>query len=60
MLIKNLKYLQKELCEPYIYEPGSRDFLVNFDLRFTFFQSSHILCEPMNLDPHIIHAPILE
>jgi hypothetical protein len=59
MLMKKLKYLQKRLREPNLCEPGSRDFPENFDFRFTFFQSSHISREPVNLDSHITHAPTI-
>jgi hypothetical protein len=48
---------EPNFCEPNLYEPGSRDFPVNFDFRFTFFQSSHISREPVNLGSHITHAP---
>ena len=38
-------------------EPGLRDFSANFDLWFTFFQSSHTSREPVNLSSHITPAP---
>ncbi len=34
--------------------------LYKFFSRFTFFQSSHILREPLNLGSHITHAPKLK
>jgi hypothetical protein len=37
---------------------GSRVILIFF--RFTFFQSSHISREPVNLGSHITHAPVKE
>ena len=44
---------EPNLCEPNLCEPGSHDFSVNFDLRFTFSQSSHKSHEPVNLGSHI-------